>query len=217
MRGFVYGLVALALVPAFFCVALSIAARILPLQWVALLAFFAGKSLSYTLSLVYHVYPTKDRLWGNLTTITVSMWASSSLFTDGYVEWMIWFWVMVVVTGWNAYHTDWEITHPEYARGVNSRVCLLIVYGIVCVVHVGSRVGFQSVFFLSMWGLYIVAFCVAMCICFELPAAVWHGVWNGWYEDFHFVIVFADLLVAYHAIHGFIVSSDFGSEECHMP
>ena len=186
------------LILSLFSMGIVILSGVLPLCFWKMIFLLAGKLACYYSSAIYHLHPPlnsdeEDRLLKNdLLMISISIWASSSVFIQNNLKWMFCFGIMFVVV-----FISWRLIELEFANLDSHwtviRLVLYFSYFVFNILVIGESYGF-TLLWLTGSVLYVVSFAICPHLSRAFPPTLWHKVdRNGWHEDFHCILLVADL------------------------
>lgn len=190
LRGCLHLSVSVLLALSLVLVSASIVSGRLRFGWWRMLLHLAGKQLSYTCSAVYHKYGTTFLLKMDLATISVAIWAPSSSFAVRIAEWLAVFSVMVLATLANCVAIERQLSGAKHIF----RSVLLVLYFALTVMHIGWHYGYGGLW-INAVSVGVLAILVSPPLHHHYPRAFWHiKDVNGWHEDFHVLLLVADLI-----------------------
>ena len=197
-RGCLHACVTIILILSLFSMGIVVLYGVVPCCYWKMLFLLSGKLASYYSSAIYHLHPQlnvddESRLLKNdLLMIVVSIWASSSVFIDSNLQWIFLFVIMVVVVFVSSrlIVLEFENTNSDWHF---IRLLLYFSYFIFNILVVGDSYGFTLLWYAGSL-LYIASFCICPHVSRTFAPVLWHKVdRNGWHEDFHFILLTADL------------------------
>ena len=197
-RGCIHACVTVILILSLFSMGIVVLYGVVPFCYWKMLFLLSGKLASYYSSAIYHLHPQlnvddESRLLKNdLLMIVVSIWASSSVFIDSNLQWIFLFVIMVVVVFVSSklIALEFENTNSDWHF---IRLLLYFSYFIFNILVVGDSYGFTLLWYAGSL-LYIASFCICPHVSRTFAPVLWHKVdRNGWHEDFHFILLTADL------------------------
>ncbi|CAE6913608.1 SFT2 [Symbiodinium natans] len=194
------------------------ASRHWPETWWKFSALLGAKLVSYFASAVLHLYPHQSvsafNFWLriDLVSICFAVWAPTSVFLSNVWLWWLHFSVACAVAYLTYALIDSDLAHESEAalqtldRKRQIRTAVNTLFFLWCLLFTGVGSSFRG-FWITGAAFYSLSLFIAPPFSRRYPAMRWHSAGlNGWHEDFHAAVAFADAAMVWMA-YSFLVEA----------